>query len=96
MSMFQWMTVQFLGSTLGIMNVPLGIAASKLRAAQQQAYFRRVMWLSFEERLKSVFVEIDSRGHDANELWTLYLSFIKSSHPAYRNCGGVARLTTSE
>lgn len=65
------------------MIIPLGIAASKLRAAQQQAYIRRVMWLSFEERLKSVFAEIDSRGCDANELGTLYLSFIKSSNPAY-------------
>lgn len=65
------------------MNSHLGISASKLREAQRQAYLRRVMWLSFEERLKSVFAELDSRGRDADELGALYLSFIQSSNPAY-------------
>jgi len=65
------------------MNISLGIAASKLRNAQQQADIRRKMWLSFEERLKVVFAEIDSCGRDADELGTLHLSFIHSYNPAY-------------
>ncbi|MGV8900310.1 MAG: hypothetical protein ACOH2B_13850 [Burkholderiaceae bacterium] len=65
------------------MNTYLEVATSKLRRSQREAYLRRVMWLSFEERLRSVFDEIDSRGHDSDELGTLYLSSIKSSNPAY-------------
>lgn len=65
------------------MNSYLKVAASKLRKAKNGAYLRRVMWLSFEERLRSVFTEIDSRGFDADELGTLHLSSNHSTNPAY-------------
>lgn len=41
------------------------------------------MWFSFEDRLRAVFAEIDSKGDDASELGNFYLSFSKTSFPAY-------------
>lgn len=65
------------------MKTALGSAAEKLRKAERLGYIRRVMWLSFEDRLRAVFEEIDSKGHDASELGNIYLSFSKTSFPAY-------------
>lgn len=65
------------------MKTALGSAAEKLRKAERLGYIRRVMWLSFEERLRAVFAEIDSKGNDASELGNFYLSFSKTSFPAY-------------
>lgn len=65
------------------MATALGLAAEKLRKAQRLGYIRRVMWLNFEDRLRAVFAEIDSKGNDASELGNFYLSFSKNSFPAY-------------
>lgn len=64
------------------MKTALGRAAEKLRKATRLGYIRRVMWLSFEDRLRAVFAEIDSKGNDASELGNFYLSFSKTSYPA--------------
>lgn len=61
----------------------LGSVAEKLRKAERLGYIRRVMWLSFEDRLSAVFAEIENKGNDASELGNLYLSFSKTSFPAY-------------
>lgn len=65
------------------MNAALGTSAEKLRKAERLGYIRRIMWLSFEDRLRSVFDEIDSQGSDAEELGNFYLSFSKTAFPAY-------------
>ena len=65
------------------MKTVLGSVAEKLRKAECRGYIRRVMWLSFEDRLRAVFAEIDSKGNDAIELGNFYLSFSKTSYPAY-------------
>lgn len=65
------------------MKAALAASADKLRKAERLGYIRRVMWLSFEDRLRDVFSEIDSRGNDAGELGNFYLSFSKTSYPAY-------------
>ncbi|WP_296749145.1 hypothetical protein [Thiobacillus sp.] len=65
------------------MKTVLAAATQKLRKAERAGYIRRVMWLSFEDRLHSVFSEIDSQGVDAGELGNFYLSSSKQSFPAY-------------
>ena len=51
---------------------------------QHEAYIRRVMWISFEERLKSVFSEMDSRGADASTIGLLYFSSCHLNDPKYK------------
>lgn len=65
------------------MKDALKTTAHRLRKAEQAAYIRRVMWLSFEERLNSVFSEIDSQGIDAEILGNLFISFsnLKNNSP---------------
>ena len=65
------------------MKEALGFVAEKLRKAERRALIRRAMWVGFEERLTNVFAEIDSHGQDASKLGNLYLSFSKTSFPAY-------------
>jgi hypothetical protein len=65
------------------MNSALLTSAEKLRKAERVGYLRRVMWLSFEDRLRAVFSEIERRGNDAGELGNFYLSVSKTSFPAY-------------
>ncbi|HDC4324291.1 hypothetical protein QK281_09475 [Aeromonas hydrophila] len=66
------------------MNHQLKKIASKMNRDQHEAYIRRVMWISFEERLKSVFSEIDSRGTDASTIGLLYFSSCHLNDPKYK------------
>lgn len=67
------------------MKSSLFSSAEKLRKAEHLGYLRRVMWLSFEVRLRTVYSEIDNHGNDAATLGNLYLTFSKTLLPAYRD-----------
>jgi len=66
------------------MTKDLKKAAEDLYNLERSAYIRRVMWIDFEERLKSVFREIDGRGSDASMIGNLYLMTSIETWPAYR------------
>jgi hypothetical protein len=56
------------------MENALHSAARKLKRIEKTAHDRRVMWIAFEQRLRSVFEEFDGLGGDAETLGHLYFS----------------------